>query len=163
VQAGGGVGWGFDVNVQFRTAFDVINEFEGIVKWTFADIKTLSAAVELGIGGGLGGNDRNSFVLRPRVKGSLMIGENAAITAHVGLLYHTDRKGPEDKPETKDRDAGLRLYLGLDLEFRVAEKVNLMFSIQGDPVGGKRALYEESFLDDPDPKLYFSGGVSFMF
>ncbi|MBL8783898.1 MAG: PEGA domain-containing protein [Deltaproteobacteria bacterium] len=163
VQAGGGVGWGFDVNVQFRTAFDVINEFEGIVKWTFADIKTLSAAVELGIGGGLGGNDRNSFVLRPRVKGSLMIGENAAITAHVGLLYHTDRLGPEDKPETKDRDAGLRLYLGLDLEFRVAEKVNLMFSIQGDPVGGKRALYEESFLDDPDPKLYFSGGVSFMF
>lgn len=162
-QAGGGIGYGMDINIQVRTAFDVINEIEATYKWTFVDSKTLAAGVELGLGGGLGGQDRSSFVLRPALKGSLMVGQKAAITARVELLYHTDRLGPEDEPATAERDSGLRLYLGLDVEFEISKTLNLLFQLQGDPVGGKRLLYEESFLDDPDPKLYFKGGISFLF
>ncbi len=162
-QAGGGIGYGMDINVQVRSAFDVINEFEAIYKWSFVDSKTLAAAVELGIGGGLGGSDRNSFFFRPAIKGSLMVGQKAAITARLELLYHTDRLGPEDQAQYAERDSGLRLYLGLDVEFEISKTLNLLFQLSGDPVGGKRDLYEESFLDDPDPKLYFKGGVSFLF
>ena len=163
LQAGGGVGWGMDINVQIRTAFDVINEFEAIYKWTFADSKTLAAAIELGVGGGLGADDRNSFFVRPTLKGSLMVGEKAAITARAGLLFHTDRLGPESEPATEKRDAGVRFYLGLDVEFEITRSLNLVLSLQGDPLGDARRLYELSFLDDPDPKLYGSAGISFMF
>lgn len=162
-QAGGGIGYGMDINVQVRTAFDVINEIEAIYKWTFVDGKTLAAAVELGIGGGLGGRDRSSFILRPAIKGSLMVGQKAAITARIEMLYHTDRLGPEDEAAYADRDSGVRLYLGLDVEFEISKTINLLFQLSGDPVGDKRHLFEESFLDDPDPKLYFKGGLSFLF
>ncbi len=163
LQAGGGIGYGMDVNVQFRTAFDVINELELIYKWAFVDMKTLAASVEMGIGGGLGGNDRNSFFLRPVLKGSLLIGQKAAITARVGFLYHTDRLGPEDDELTKDRDAGIRLYLGLNVEFEIARAMNLVLTLEGDPIGDGRRLYSESFMVDPDPKLYFGVGLSFPF
>jgi len=163
LQAGGGIGYGFDINVQFRTAFDVINELELLLKWSFVDTKTLATSVELGIGGGLGANDRSSFTLRPVLKGSLMIGEKAAITARVGFLYHTDRIGPEAEEATRDRDAGIRMYLGLNVEFEITKAMNLLFTLEGDPIGGNRKLYEQSFLDDPDPKLYFAAGLTFAF
>lgn len=163
LQAGGGIGHGMDVNVQLRTAFDVINELEALYKWTFADSKTLAAALEVGIGGGLGSDDRNSFVLRSNIKGSLLVGEKAAITARAGILFHTDRLGPENDPATEKRDAGVRFYLGLDVEFEITRALNLVLSLQGDPLGDARRLYELSFLDDPDPKLYGSAGISFMF
>jgi len=163
LQAGGGIGNGMDMNVQFRTAFDVINELELMFKWCFVDTKTLATSVELGIGGGLGANDRSSFVLRPVLKGSLLIGEKAAITARAGFLYHTDRLGPETDERTRDRDAGIRFYLGLNVEFEITSSMNLTFMLEGDPVGDGRRLYEESFLDDPDPKLYFAGGLTFIF
>ncbi len=163
VQAGGGLSYGMDINVQFRSAFNVINELELIYKWSFVEQKTLAASIELGIGGGLGADDRNSFFLRPVLKGSLLIGEKAAITARAGFLYHTDRLGPEDDELTKDRDSGVRLYLGLNVEFEVADFMNIVLTLEGDPIGDARRLYEISFLDDPDPKLYFGAGVTFPF
>jgi hypothetical protein len=162
-QAGGGIGHGMDINIQLRTAFNVINELEGSFKWTFVDSKTLAAAAELGLGGGLGGSDRNSFVLRPALKGSLLIGDKAAITSRVGILFHSDRLAAVEGEPARGRDNGVRLYLGLDVEFQVSNSMNLAFSLQGDPVGGQRKLYEESFLTDFDPKIYFSGAASFMF
>lgn len=163
LQAGGGLGYGMDVNVQFRSAFNVINELELIYKWSFVEQKTLAASVEFGIGGGLGADDRNSFFMRPVLKGSLLVGDKAAITARVGFLYHTDRLGPEDDEATRDRDSGIRLYLGLNVEFYVADFMNIVLTLEGDPIGDSRRLYEVKFLDDPDPKLYFGAGVSFPF
>src|SRR5690606_6706084 len=46
LQAGGGLGNNMDVNVQFRTAFDVINELELIYKWAFVSTKTLASSIE---------------------------------------------------------------------------------------------------------------------
>lgn len=163
LQAGGGLGHDMDVNVQFRTAFDVINELELLYKWTFVDIGTFATGLEVGIGGGLGGSDRNSFTMRAAVKGSLMVSEKAAITAHAGFLFHTDRVGPETDDRTADRDVGVRLYLGLNVEFMVSKNINVALMLQGDPLAGSRELYNESFLEDPDPKLYFAGGLSFAF
>lgn len=163
LQAGGGIGSGFDVNVQFRTALNVINELELMLKWTFVETKTLATSVEFGIGGGLGADDRSSFVLRPVLKGSLLVGDKAAITARAGFLYHTDRLGPDTEEATRDRDAGIRFYLGLNVEFEITSSLNLVFMLEGDPIGDKRRLYEVSFLDDPDPKLYFAGGLTFTF
>jgi hypothetical protein len=164
LQAGGGIGYNMDVNVQFRTAFDVINELELLYKWTFVQTETLATSLELGIGGGLGSEDRNSFFLRPVIKGSLLIGERAAITARIGGLYHTDRLGPEgDGLPTDERDSGFQLYLGLVTEFQITSGINVVLILEGDPMSDGRKLYEESFLDDPDPKLYFSAGLSFVF
>lgn len=163
LQAGGGIGYNMDVNVQFRTAFDVINELELIYKWAFVTTETLATSIELGIGGGLGGQDRNSFFVRPVLKGSLLVGQRAAITARVGALIHTDRVGPEDDERTEDRDAGVRLYLGLSVEFQITPGINVVLMLEGDPTSDSRLLYEESFLDDPDPKIYFNGGLSFLF
>jgi hypothetical protein len=163
LQAGGGIGNGMDINVQLRTAFNVINELEGTFKWNFVDSKTLAAAVEVGVGGGLGGSERNSFVLRPAIKGSLLIGDKAAITTRAGILFHSDRLAAVAGAPDRGRDNGVRLYLGLDVEFMVTRAMNLAFSLQGDPVTGQRKLYEESFLTDFDPKIYFSAAASFMF
>jgi hypothetical protein len=163
LEAGGGIGYGMDVGVRLRSAFDVINEIELVYKWTFAKAKTVAAAVEGGIGGGLGANDRSSFVFRLTAKGSLLIGENAAITARAGFLFHSDRVGPEDIERHADRDAGVRMYLGLDIEFAVADFMNLMVSLEGDPIGGNRKLYLESFMSDPEPRLYPRLGASFVF
>lgn len=163
IEAGGGIGYNMDVGVRLRSAFDVINELELVYKWTFAQARTVAAAVEGGIGGGLGANDRSSFVFRLTAKGSLLIGENAAITARAGFLFHSDRVGPENVERYADRDAGVRMYLGLDIEFAVADFVNLLISLEGDPIGGNRKLYLESFMSDPEPRLYPRIGASFVF
>ncbi|MFO0744993.1 MAG: PEGA domain-containing protein [Myxococcota bacterium] len=163
-RAGGGVGHGFDINVEARSAFDVINELELIGKWMFLDTGTLAVAVETGLGAGLGGSDRSSFVWRVNAKGSLMIGEKAAITLRLGTLFHSDHLGPKDENKGSDRsDSGLRFYLGLGIEFRITDGMNFLVNLEGDPVGSKRFLYEASFLDDPDPKIYASFGLSIMF
>lgn len=162
-EAGGGIGYGMDINVFLRTGFDAINELEVLTKWNFVDSKVLAAAVEVGLGGGLGAEDRSSFFFRLNAKGSLMIGEKAAITAWFGMLYHTDRIGPETNAATRERDAGVRFYLGLNVEFEVAKSVNLMAMLSGDPLVGGRRLLDAGFLDDPDPKLYAGIGASFLF
>ncbi|MCC6623745.1 MAG: PEGA domain-containing protein [Deltaproteobacteria bacterium] len=158
-RAGGGIGNGMDINVELRSAFHVINELVGYFKWTFVDTSTLAVGVEAGIGGGLGADDRSSFVFHANAKGSLMIGEKAAITLKLGTLVHADSTGPGED----DSDSGARLYLGLGVEFEIFKTGNLLFQLEGDPIGSKRLLYEEALLDDPDPKLYGSVGMSFMF
>ncbi len=163
LEAGGGIGYGMDVGVRLRSAFDVINELEVAYKWTFAEARTVAAAIEAGIGGGLGADDRSSFVFRLTAKGSLLIGSSAAITARAGFLIHSDRVGPESDARTAERDSGVRLYLGLDVEFAVADFLNLMISLEGDPIGGNRELYLESFMADPEPRLYPRLGASFVF
>jgi len=163
LEAGGGIGYNMDVGVRLRSAFDVINELELVYKWSFVNARTVAAAIEAGIGGGLGASERSSFVFRLTAKGSLLIGTAAAITARMGFLFHSDRIGPETNPATKDRDSGVRMYLGLDVEFRVAEYMNLLISLEGDPIGGNRKLYLQSFLSDPEPRLYPRVGASFVF
>lgn len=163
-RAGGGVGHGVDINVEARTAFDVINELELFAKWCFFESNTLAVAVETGLGGGLGGSKRSSFVWHVNAKGSLMIGEKAAITLRLGTLFHSDSLGAKDPDKGTDHsDTGVRLQLGLGVEFRIADSMNFMLNLEGDPVGSKRYLYEASFLDDPDPKIYASFGLSIMF
>jgi hypothetical protein len=163
LEAGGGIGGGMDVALRFRPAFDVINELEAVCKWTFAHGSTVAAAVEGAISGGLGGDERSSFGLRATAKGSLLIGENAAITAHAGLLVHSDRLGPESETRTAARDNGVRMYIGVNLEFRASDAMNLLLTVEGDPLPGNRRLFTESYLSEPEPRIYPRVGAAFVF
>ncbi len=163
LEAGGGLGRGMDVGVRVRSAFNVINELEAVFKWTYAQGPTVAAALEGAIGGGLGGDERSSFGLRVTAKGSLLIGENAAITAHAGLLAHSDRLRPSSVATAQGRDNGVRMYLGLNIEFRASDALNLLLSVEGDPLAGNRKLFLESFLSDPEPRLYPRIGASIVF
>lgn len=160
-QAGGGIGSNMDVGVQARFAFTVMNELEARYQWTYAATRTVAASVEAGLGAGLGADDRNTFFGRLDAKGSVMVGERAAITARVGLLMYTDRLGPEDDPSTEERDAGARLTLGFSVEVRITRALNAFLIFDGDPLGGGRKLYEVDYLSDP--KMYGALGVSYMF
>lgn len=161
LQAGGGVGSGFDIGVQLRSAFDVINELEARVQWTFAQTKTIAASIEAGIGAGIGADDRNSFILRALAKGSVMVGSKAAISARIGTLLYSDRTGPETIAAHADRDTGVRLTLGFSIEMRLTDELNGFIIFDGDPLGGGRNLYEQSYLSDT--KMYGSLGVSWLF
>jgi len=158
-RAGGGVGYGFDINVEARTAFATINELELMVKWNPIDTGTLAVALEGGIGGGIGANSRSSFVMDLAAVGSLMIGEKAAITLRLGTLIYSDSTGPG--PD--DSDSGVRLSIGLRGEFEVAKSINFFLHLEGDPVGGQRDLWDLGMLRNPSPKLYAGLGLSFMF
>jgi len=160
-QAGGGIGSGIDLSVQARFAFNVMNEVEAIFQWTYASTPTVAASLEGSLGGGLGGEDRNTFFGRFQAKGSVMVGERAAISARLGLLLYTDRLGPEDVEIFEERDAGARFTLGFSVEVRVAENWNVFLIFDGDPLKGGRGLYEQKWMSDT--KLYGSLGASWAF
>ncbi|PKN55854.1 MAG: hypothetical protein CVU56_19145 [Deltaproteobacteria bacterium HGW-Deltaproteobacteria-14] len=157
-QAGGGIGSNMDLGVHFRSAFFVItNELEVRYQWTYAATRTVAASIEAGLGGGLGAKGRNSFFARFLAKGSVMVGDKAAITARLGLLGYTDKIDER----VSSRDGGAQFTLGFSVEFRVSKDLNAFVIFDGNPLSGTRLLFEQDFLEDS--KMYGSLGVSYMF
>lgn len=157
-QAGGGIGSNMDLGVHFRSAFFTItNELEVRFQWTYAATRTVAASLEGGIGGGLGAKGRNSFFARLLAKGSVMVGDKAAISARLGLLGYTDKIDER----VADRDGGAQFTLGFSVEFRVSKDLNAFVIFDGNPLSGNRLLFEQDFLTDT--KMYGSLGVSYMF
>jgi len=156
-QAGGGIGSNMDLGVHFRSAFFIVtNELEVRYQWTYAATRTVAASLEAGIGGGLGAEGRNSFFARILAKGSVMVGDKAAITARLGLMGYTDKWD-----EKADRDGGGLFTLGFSVEFRVSKELNAFIIFDGNPLSNERLLYEADFLKDT--KMYGSAGISYMF
>ncbi|TNF23454.1 MAG: PEGA domain-containing protein [Deltaproteobacteria bacterium] len=156
-QAGGGIGSNMDLGVHFRSSFFVvINELEVRYQWTYAATRTVAASLEAGIGGGLGGEGRNSFFARALAKGSVMVGDKAAISARLGLLGYTDSLANDRS------DSGAELTLGFSVEFRINKELNAFLIFDGNPTGGERKLYSEAGFPD-DTKMYGSLGISYMF
>lgn len=150
----------FEVGLDARSAFNVTNEFEAKGKYLIARTKALTAGAKIGIGFGLGGEERNSFFINGELLGSVMIAERASITAHVKGQFYTDRVGPESNPEFTERDNGGNLLLGLSVEFKFAKHWNFFIYVEGDPVGERR-LYDQGFLTDT--KVYGQIGVSYLY
>ncbi|MGB0591223.1 MAG: PEGA domain-containing protein [Myxococcota bacterium] len=139
----GGITPYLDIGFAFRNVFDTMSEFEGRVKYTFARSKVLAAAAEVSIGGGGGSLDRNSFIFRALVLGSVFIGDKVAMTARAGGFVFSDRLAPEGltadstlSPALGDdrRDTGLELHAGLTLEFAVSEEWNFFLLFDAMPI-----------------------------
>lgn len=161
VQVTGGVLDRLDVGLAIRSSFDVITEFEALGKYTFVQGGNLSFAGEFGLGFGLGGRERNSFLTRLTALGSLAIGSRAAITARVGVNFFTDRTGPESDANHKERDDTFQMRLGLSVDVRVSDSMNVFLLFEGDPITNGRKILDESFLSEV--RIYGKLGVSWIF
>ena len=139
----GGITDTIDVGFTFRNIFDVLSEFEGRVKYAFARSEFFAAAAEVSIGGGGGSLDRNSFVFRSMLLGSLFIGESVAMTIRAGGFVYSDRLGPEGTTASASltpalgedrRDTALELSAGLTLEFAISDTWNMFVLFEANPV-----------------------------
>jgi hypothetical protein len=127
-----------DVGFIFRNALDTVSEFEGRVKYRFTRTRAFGFAAEAGIGGGVGFEDRNSFIFRLLALGSVFIGEKVAFTARFGVLLFSDklaRTGDNDATTVASdtRDTGLELQAGLTVEFAVDKTWNFFLLFDGMP------------------------------
>jgi hypothetical protein len=156
----GGITPYLDIGFTFRNILDAMSEFEGRVKYTFARSKVLAAAAEFTVGGGGGSLDRNSFVFRALLLGSVFIGDKVAMTARAGGFVFSDRLAPEGltadpnlSPALPDdqRDTGLELHAGLTLEFAVSEEWNIFLLFDGMPI--RTGTYQIPNGDDEPTEL----------
>ncbi len=160
-RAGGGIGSNMDIGIMIQSAFDVISEVELRYQWTFLDTGTIAASVEVGAGGGIGFNERNSFFARVMPKASMLLSDRFALTARLSLMAYTDRTGPELEPEHLERDNNVRLTFGVAAEYRISDTLNIFGIFDARPSGSDRRLYLESFL--ADTRMYGMAGLSYMF
>ena len=159
------VGIADDLQIAFglRSIAHIINEFEISGKLSLLRQGSFALAAEGGIGFGLGGDERNSFLMTLRGLASLLLGSDASLTAHLGLHFYSDRTGPETEAATKDRTQVLQVLLGLTLELAISKNWNLAMRFEGDPIGGSscggagRCMYTVDFMKDG--KMY--GGLGF--
>jgi hypothetical protein len=167
----GGITPYLDVGFTFRNILDAMSEFEGRVKFTFAQTDILAAAAEITAGGGGGSLDRNSFVFRALLLGSVFIGDKVAMTARVGGFVFSDRLAPEGltaeaslSPALPDdrRDTALELQAGLSLEFAVSEEWNFFLRFDGMPIrtGSYQITSKDGELVDLKGRLLFYEGLA---
>jgi hypothetical protein len=173
----GGFIEGLDLGLSFRSMLNIINEFELHGKYMFARFRNFAVAAEVGLGFGIGPDDRNSFVSDLTLLASLLIAEKAAVTVRIGGKLYSDQTGPSptDPTDTADPNYAHRkrrtvgqLMLGLNVEFRLAKHWNLFVRFEGDPVPPgndkvdyKRFMYEQAW--GVDTRMYGLLGVSYLF
>ena len=188
VRLNAGIHEAIDIGFTFRNMLDTISEFEGRFKYLIARTAAFGFAAEAGIGGGGGSDDRNSFLLRTRLLGSVFIGDKVALTARLGLYIFSDRlacvprsAGSGACVYTDDnenllsgsvpsdhRDSGLELHTGLSVEFAVADDWNFFLLFDGLPVrtGSHkgRLLFNEGVGGDAkNQKFRAAAGASLLF
>ena len=180
----GGVWKDLDIGLTVQWAIDFI-DVEGRAKYMFIRSKTFALAGEFTMGGGGGAGERNSFNMKLRALGSMLISERVAVTARLGAMYFSDMTGQTTVNSSgatvrKSRqNQGLLLLLGAGVEFRVHKFWNgfILFDFHGigNPDRGRQVL-ENGALgnacsspsvndceDAANPPFSISAGVSLLF
>lgn len=169
-----------DVSVAFRSAFNVTNEFEVKLKYQFIAFNSFALAAQVGIGGGIGAEDRSTFLANVRALITMLIGQKAAVTLRLGMNYYNERinnenrtvvETPDDTPvgNAKDRYDLASFRLGLSVEVKVADDWNFFLTVDGDPVplpgdrprNRRRWLLQEGW--SIDTQVYGVIGMSWLF
>ncbi len=171
-----------DVSIAFRSAFNITNEFEFNLKYQFIGINSFALAAQLGLGGGVGADDRSTFLANLRALITMLIGQKAAITLRVGVDYYNERIAPEGRPANRDLNGTNKpvgdstdrynlasFRLGLSVEVKVSDDWNFFLTLDGDPVplpsdrprNRRRWLLQEQWM--VDAQVYGVLGVSWLF
>ena len=182
----GGVWKDLDIGLTVSWAIDFV-DVEGRAKYMFIRSKTFALAGEFTLGGGGGAGERNSFHMKLRALGSMLISERVAVTARVGAMYFSDMTGQTFPPSSTGapgarkprQNEGLLLLLGAAVEFRFHKFWNgfVLFDFHGigNPDRGRQVL-ENGALgnacsspsvndceDAANPPFTISAGVSLLF
>ena len=158
--AGGVADW-LDLGFTYRSAFDVINEFEAEAKFYFADVGVMRFGAQAGAGFGIGAKDRNSFFAEAHALAALHLGTRVALTFRVGLRFYTDQTGPSNQPAHASRDTSVQLPLALHVDVHLFSGFGLFAEVEGDPIPGRRRLYDQGYM--VDTSVYARAGASLTF
>jgi len=167
-----------DVTIGFKTAFNITNEFEFRYKYEILHMDAFSLGAQIGLGGGVGADDRSSFLMDIKALATIHIGQTAAITLRVGMNYYNERIAPEnrvptqdeiDKPvgDARERNNVLSFRLGLSVEAKITDRWNFFLTLEGDPVpptgpgDRRRWLLQEQWMIDS--QIYGVIGVSWIY
>ena len=167
-----------DAGVGIQTYFDT-TEFGGRVRALFRPFDAVGVGGEGSIGGGLGPDDRDAFLLGASGLATLFFADKGAFTLRLDIESSTERikEEPSDAaavcpPFTRDdraregceRDGNLRVLLGGTMEIVLSRYWNFFGQFRGVLIGGDRLAYEDIvFLDNEDGGLYFKIGLTYKF
>ncbi len=171
-----------DAGVGIHTYFET-TEFEGHARLMFHPFQALGFGVQGMVGGGLGPDDRNAFLLGGSGLATLFFADKGAFTLQLDLESSTERLVREPKGAeadtlcadgTSDRelvrhgcetDENVRGILGGTMEIVMGRSWNFFGQFRGALIGGDRYAYEKIlFFDNSrDGGLYFRLGLTYKF
>jgi hypothetical protein len=170
-----------DAGVGIHTYFET-TEFEGHARLMFHPFQAIGFGVQGMVGGGLGPDDRNAFLLGGSGLATLFFADKGAFTLQFDLESSSERLAREPKgtagddclalPTDRERvnggcetDENLRGILGGTMEIVMGRSWNFFGQFRGALIGGDRYAYEKIlFFDNSrDGQLYFRLGLTYKF
>lgn len=171
-----------DAGVGIQTYFET-TEFIGRARFLVHPFPAIGVGVEGQVGGGLGPDERDAFLLTGSGLATLFFADKGAFTLRLDIESSTEQLGPEPKTADEDafcadpansdrdlahagcsRDSNLRFVLGGTMEIALSRHWNFFGNFRGVLIGGDRFAYDDIlFFDNTDGGLYFKLGFTYKF